>query len=138
LVELVLVIPLVMLLVAGTTTFAMAMFSKVALQSAAQEGATYGSYDPTHATEITNRVRGSSTKPVDLTNTSLVTVEIHYRPVDNIANACGNTGGTPNAVEVTVRYSFPVVLPYIAAIIGSPTIPLSATATDTILSPACP
>lgn len=132
LVELALLLPLIMLLVAGAVAFGMAMSSKVALQDAAQEGALYGSFNPTDSAGMVARVRGSSTSPIDLTNTTLVTVSTSLT-----GSACRNTGGTPNAVQVTVSYNFPIFTPYVAAIIGGSTIPLIATATDTILTPGC-
>ncbi len=153
LVELAISLTVMMLLLSGAVSFGMAFFSYVALRDAAQEGALYGSinpYDdvnhdgkfeygePVNLADITTRVRASSNAPLNLTN-SAITVNA----TATTGNACeGSTtiGGvpTPNAVQVTVSYAYPVFMPFIGAIIGSQTIPLQATATDTILEPNCP
>jgi hypothetical protein len=41
-------------------------------------------------------------------------------------------------ITVTVTYNYQLTMPLIGAIIGSQTIPVRASATNTILKPACP
>jgi Flp pilus assembly protein TadG len=143
LVEFALALTLMLTLLAGAVDLGSAFFSYVALRDAAQEGALYGSiaaivdtnangkYDPgenLNTAAIEARVRQSSTQPVDLTDASKVTISI--------------TATTPycagNAITVTVAYNYQLTMPLIGAVIGSQTIPVSASVTNTILKPACP
>ena len=107
---------------------ARAFFAYMALRDAAQEGALYGSIHPADNTPIENRVRTSSNRPVDLWNTTNVHVFITKDDV------CGNG---VNGINVRVTYDFPVITPFLGAIIGSQTFPLGADITDTILAPPC-
>ena len=127
LVELAMSLTVILLLLAGAVDFSIAYFSFSAMQDAAQEGALYGSINPTDTAGIISRVRGASTTPVDLTNETAVGV---------VVNLPGSTceGGV---VEVDVIYDYPISMPFIGAIIGSQQITLYASVTDTILQPAC-
>ena len=59
-----------------------------------------------------------------------------YVAVD--AGACeGSPAGAPNAVEVAIRYGYPVFMPFLSEITGDH-IYMTATVTDTILQPQCP
>ncbi len=150
LVELAISLTVMLLLLSGAVTFGMALFSYVAMRDAAQEGALFGSINPcTDATGATcndptnlngpaiqARVREASNSPLNLSLTT-ITVQLTpsgAQPCEGIAS--GNT--TPNGVQVTVDYNYPIIMPYIGGIIGSQTIGLHATVTDTILQPACP
>lgn len=133
LVELAISLTVILMLLSGAVDFGMAFFSFTALRDAAQEGALYGSINPTNYTGIEQRVRSASNRPVDLTDTSKVNVSITI-----IGEACqGTTNGNTNAVQVMVAYNYPIVMPFLGIIIGGQTIPLRATITDTILSPVC-
>jgi len=126
LVELALSLLIILTLLAGAVDLGSAFFSYVAIRDAAQEGALYGSIFPTGAIE--SRVRSASSTPVDLSDISKVTVSV-------------TTSTTPCAggsITVSVTYNYPLTMPLIGAIIGSPTIRLTASVTDTILSPSCP
>lgn len=128
LVELALSLTVIMLLLAGAVDFSIAYFSFSAMQDAAQEGALYGSINPTDEDGIITRVRSASNNPVDLTDEDLVDVVVTL-PGD----ACEG-----NEVRVNVIYDYPVSMPFIGAIIGSQQIRLNASVTDTILQPICP
>lgn len=133
LVELAISLTIILMLLAGAVDFGVAFFSYSALRDAAQEGALYGSINPTNFTGIEQRVRQASSNPIDLTNTNTVNVSITI-----IGEACqGSTNGSTNAVQVMVAYNYPIIMPFLGIIIGSQTIPLRATVTDTILSPVC-
>ncbi len=129
LVELAISLTVILLLLSGAVDFGMAFFSYVALRDAAQEGALYGSMNPTDINGVVTRVRNASTNPVNLKDPNKVTVT----PVI-LGSACQ---GSDNAIQVTVSYDYPIMMPFMGAIIGGQTIHLSASATDTILSPAC-
>jgi Flp pilus assembly protein TadG len=128
LVELALSLTIILLLLAGTVDFSIAYFSFTAMQDAAQEGALYGSINPTDEDGIITRVRSASSNPVDLTDEALVDI-IVTTPED----ACEGDDLTVNVI-----YDYPVSMPFIGAIIGSQQITLNASVTDTILQPACP
>jgi len=127
LVELAMSLTVILLLLAGAVDFSIAYFSFSAMQDAAQEGALYGSIHPDLKGEVENRVRGASTNPVDLSDLSLVTVT-----VVTTGSECEG-----DSITVSVGYDYPISMPFIGAIIGSQSIPLTASVTDTILQPAC-
>jgi Flp pilus assembly protein TadG len=128
LVELAMSLMAIMTLLAGAVDFSVAYFSFTAIQDAAQEGALYGSINPTDEDGIISRVRNASTNPVDLADEDLVDVVVSL-PGD----ACEG-----NEVTVTVSYDYPISMPFIGSIIGSQQIILNASVTDTILQPVCP
>ena len=143
LVELAISLTIIIWLLAGAVDLGSALFAWIALRDAAEEGALYGSiravddldsdgkYDvgePVNITGIVARVRQSSTNPVNLSDTTNVTVN-----VATSATPCA--GGT---VTVTVVYNYHIKMPLTGAIIGRDTIPIRASATNTILRPACP
>ena len=156
LVELAISLTVIVLLLAGAVTFGMAFFSYVAMRDAAQEGALYGSFNPyidingndeydlTPSPEPVNdigireRIRDSSTSPIDFSDTTAVP-DGYITAVAVTGQACeGSVSSVPNAILVTVQYDFPVFMPFVGAIIGGQTIHLRATVTDTILEPRCP
>jgi len=130
LVELAMSLTVILFLLAGAVDFSIAYFTFAAMQDAAQEGALYGSIKPTDADGIRTRVRNASSNPLDLSNESLVTVNVVTNPT---VDPC--EGGE---VTVNVIYDYPISMPFIGAIIGSQTIKLNASVTDTILQPVCP
>lgn len=142
LVELAISLPVIILILLGTIDFGMALFSYAILRDAAQEGALYGSFNPTNESAIENRARNILPRsgedifssPVDLRNTSEVTVEIKA-----IGQACqGVTSGAANSIEVSVIYQYPILMPFAGQVIGSDTIQLTGRATNVILQPPCP
>ena len=128
LVELAISIVILVYLLAGAVEFGLVFFQYVQLRDAAQEGALYGSMNPSDSTNIDLRTRNASTSPVNLLDTSAVTVTQTI-----IGSACEGNG-----IQVTVHYDHQIFMPFIPQFIGSSTIPLNATVTDTILSPICP
>lgn len=137
LVELAISIAILVYLLAGAVEFGMAFFQFVQLRDAAQEGALYGSLNPTDVSSIQARVRGASNSPIDLSDTSkvLIDLKIDGVPINTaIANgdACEGHG-----LEVTVTFNHQIFMPFIPQFIGSNQIPLNANVTDTILTPIC-
>ena len=129
LVELALSMMVILMLLAGAINFGVGFFSYVAIRDAAQEGALYGSIDPTG--NIEGRVRSSSARPVDLADTTAVQVNISIQ-----GSACAG-GNPPNLLTVVVTYDCPVTMPLAGIFIGDH-ITLTASATSTILKPECP
>jgi Flp pilus assembly protein TadG len=127
LVELALSLTVILLLLAGAVDFSIAYFSYSAMQDAAQEGALYGSIHPEDTQGIIDRVRQASSNPVDLENQDLVEVKVTVSGA-----ACEG-----DEVQVNVIYDYPISMPFIGSIIGSQTITLNASVTDTILQPVC-
>jgi Flp pilus assembly protein TadG len=132
-------------LLAGAAEFGVLFFQFVQLRDAAQEGALYGSTSPTSYSSIELRARSASNSPVDLTDATKVDVSVF---VDNTlvwkngvvqgstTFACENHG-----IRVTVDFKHQIFMPFMAPLLGrsaDPTIPLSASVTDTILTPPCP
>jgi hypothetical protein len=121
---------ILVILLAGIADGGRALFTFMALREAAQEGALYASTDPTNTAEIVKRVENASDTlqkiKVDPDATLVITVDV-------IGSACSGHG-----IRVRTRYdNFPIGMPFLGAVIGSQTVPISAEATDTILTPAC-
>jgi Flp pilus assembly protein TadG len=127
LVEIAISLTVIMMLVVGAVDFSIAYFTYAALEDAAQEGALYGSINPTDTAGIITRVRDASTNPVDLSDTAEVNVQVIVT-----GTACEG-----NPIQVEVFYDYPISMPFLGTIIGSQSIPLKATVTDTILTPIC-
>ena len=116
---------------AGVVDGGRALFTYMALRDAAQEGALYGSINPADTAGILARVRGASTQIQDLANGGdLVVPAPTYSDPGNV---CMGTGIT---IEVSTP-NFSLTMPFLGVIVGSQTIPIVATITDTILRPPC-
>jgi len=130
LVEFAISLTVIMMLLAGAVEFGIALFQFVQLRDAAQEGALYGSIHPGDDANIEARVRSASPSPIDLQNDPDVTITINY------------PDGPPNCegkgIQVNVSYPHRIGMPFIGPIIGSNTIQLTGSVTDTILLPLCP
>lgn len=126
LVEFAISLVIILILLAGIVDAGRALFTYMALRDAAQEGALYGSIDPTNTSEIEERVRNASDMVQGFGSDIQVQVTID-------GAAC-----TGSAITVRVTYaSFPLTMPFIGIFVGSQSVPISATITDTILAPAC-
>ena len=126
LVEMAIALVILLLLVGGIVDLGRAFFTFMALRDSVQEGALYGSVNPTLTTEIKNHVLDSSDMIPDLVGSDDITVTI-------IGTAC-----TGNGIQVTATYpDFPLTMPFMGTVLGGQTISISATVTDTILSPGC-
>jgi Flp pilus assembly protein TadG len=141
LVELAISLTFIFLLLSGAITFGMAYFSFLSLNDAAQEGALYGSLKPDDTTGICNRVRETSTSPVDLSQLTCSQISITYSDSGGLkggmCQGTGTTTSTTNTITVTVSYTYQIFMPFISTAIGGNTIPLKGTATDSILTPVC-
>jgi len=138
LVELAISLTFIFLLLSGAVTFGMAYFSLLSLNDAAQEGALYGSLKPNDLAGIINRVQATSTSPVDLSQIPDTQIVVTYNNGKDCQGLTPPGTGTTNTITVTVTYTYKIFMPFISAAIGGNTIPLKGTATDSILTPACP
>jgi hypothetical protein len=124
---------IIVLLIVGAVELGRLYFSYIALYDAAQEGALYGAHFPGDDAAIINHVRGTSTNPLDLTDTGLV--DIHVNHFDAHAGTIFPCAG--DGIEVNVAYTFDFTMPFIGAFIPSNQIPLSASVISTVISPTC-
>ncbi|MGD9092361.1 MAG: pilus assembly protein [Anaerolineales bacterium] len=126
LVEFAITLVILLILLVGIADVGRMLFTFMALRDAAQEGAAFGSVNPTG--DISGRVVESSSFVEDMHNAGEITISINH-------------DGTPcagEALTVQVTYSnFVITVPFLGAIAGSQTIPISAGITDTILTPPC-
>lgn len=126
LVEIAVSLVIILYLLSGAVEFGIAFFQFIQLRDAAQEGALYGSIHPSETNNIIARVRNASSSPLDLADTSIVNVTVSPAP-----NPCAADGTT--SITVTAEYYHQIFMPFLPILIGTSTIPLTATVTDTIL-----
>ena len=148
LVELGVSLLILLYLLSGAAEFGVLFFQFVQLRDAAQEGALYGSMNPyidsgspgngafdvgeaVNQAGIESRVRNASSSPINLADTSKVTVAATSSDASGMY--CEGHG-----IQVTVSFTHHIFMPFIPQLIGRTDIPLSATVVDTILSPICP
>ena len=124
LVELSIGILILVYLLSGAVEFGIAFFQFVQLRDAAQEGALYASLHPGDNAGITAHVQGASNSPIDLTT---IAPSITYDGAQ-----CEGNG-----VTVSLTYDHQVFMPFMSVFIGN-TRPITASVTDTILTPICP
>ena len=118
---------LLMLLLAITVDGGRIFFSYVSVREAAEEGALHAALYPTDSDGIVARVRSSSNRPIDLSDTSRVAISKTL-----LGSACAG-----NSIRVTVTYTFNLTMPFVGAILGTQSFPLTADSTATILRPGC-
>ncbi len=119
-----------LIMLAGIVDGGRALFTYMALRDGAQEGALYASTNPTGLAEIESRVRQSSNLLSDITKDEKAKTSVQIKIS---GPAC-----TGNAITVRVAYeNFPITMPFLGALLGSQSIGISASVTDTILSPGC-
>jgi Flp pilus assembly protein TadG len=119
-----------LLLLSGAVDGGRALFTYMALRDSAQEGALYGSTNPTETNEIVRRVKQSS----DILQ-SLSTQDPAHLIIDVVVQGGGCAG---DALTVKVTYdNFQITMPLLGGFIGSQSVGISTSVTDTILSPAC-
>lgn len=119
----------VLVLLAGLVDLGRGLFTYMALRDGAQEGAAYGSLNPTETSTIENRVYGSSTMLQSQEGTGAINIQVNIT-----GSAC-----TGNSIEVIVTYNdFPLTMPFVGSFLGSQSVDIHASAENTILSPKCP
>ena len=138
LVELAVSLLILLYLLSGAAEFGILFFQFVQLRDAAQEGALYGSMNPTNAVPIEQRVRAASSSPIDLSDVTKVTIAVTAK--DRTTNATKTLASACEGDGITVQVSFThnIFMPFIPQLIGRNSIPLTAEVTDTVLTPVCP
>lgn len=123
LVEFAIGLVMLLILIAGIFDVGRALFTYMAMRDAAQEGAQYGSINPT-AGDIDIRTAGASDMIQDLDNAGVIVIGVTMSGIN-----CGES------ITVRVDYpNFPVTMPLLGSFIGAQTFPISASVTDTILT----
>jgi len=133
LVELAISLMIMLLLLLGAVEFSLALFQYVTLRDAAQEGAIYGSINPTDETGIQYRAVAAASDVLHQLTINDVAVSRN-----NNKSCEGLTNGVPNSITVTITFAHPITFPLVGPMIGSNTINLTANVTNTILQPTCP
>lgn len=125
--ELALTLVVLLILVAGIVDLGRAFFTYIALRDAAQEAAVYGSINPTDSSGINDRGMAVLTNRMD---TSTVSISPTF------SGTCANGS---NTIQVVVQFSnFNITMPFLGTLVGSQNFNITASVTDTILSPMCP
>jgi Flp pilus assembly protein TadG len=139
LVELSISLLVLLYLLSGAVEFGLAFFQFVQLRDAAQEGALFGSMDPSNPSglvpdPIETRVRAASSSPIDLADPAVQVIITAKDGVDghsiSVNGACEG-----DALTVQVKYEHQIFMPFIPKLIGRSTLPLRAIVTDTVLAP---
>ena len=114
---------------------ARALYTYLSMRDAVQEGAIYASIHPADTSEIENRVRNASNLLSGLGGDIAITIA----PTTSGKYCMGTTGGSPHGITISINYpDFPLAMPFMSTLIGSQSVAISASVTDTILSPLCP
>ena len=130
LVELAISLMVILMLLLGAVEFSLALFQYVTIRDAAQEGAVYGSFTPGDLAGVRYRVAAAASDVMVIDpNEPMVSAVINGRP-------CEKSGET-NTITVTVKYPHVIAFPLVGPMIGTNTINLTASVTNTILSPSC-
>jgi hypothetical protein len=117
------------ILMAGIVDLGRLFFTYMALKDAAQEGAAFGSVHPMKYNEIHRRVMGISKFPINFSDENLVGLLVE---IDYDGGPCAG-----EEITVTVWTDYTIMMPLMGTLIGTQTVPLSASATDHILRPPC-
>jgi len=130
LVEFAISLLLILTILTGAVEISLALFEYVTIRDAAQEGALFASVNPKDTVNIKNRVIDAANDGVALTPDNIT--------ITSNGNYCeGLTpSGTPITITVRINLSHRVIMPLIGTFIGQQ-LNMSASATNTILSPTC-
>ncbi|MBN2387694.1 MAG: pilus assembly protein [Anaerolineales bacterium] len=148
LVEMAISLTVILWLLAGAVDLGSALFAWIALRDAAEEGALFGSVYPTlddgdgiyegeavNTAAIRQRVCATATNPIKLTGSDNLNCNVTLVTVNVTTSTPPCAGGW---VRVDVVYNYSIMMPLTGTIIGTQTIPIRASATNTLLRPACP
>jgi len=157
LVELAVSFMLIMFILAGAVDIGRAYFAVISMRDAVQEGVIYASAHPDDISTIEDRVRFSSTGPLDFTTFPSTDIDVSWciecdppsganyseGTIGTLADGpCAGfyvVGGTThsNWVEVQLEYQFPFATPMISALFPTG-LRLVVDDQHTILAPECP
>lgn len=123
LVEVALILPVLIVIMSGLLDLGRLYFAYVAVTDAAGEGAAYAAIHPDDLDGIVERAQDASRGQVVIDE-------------DLVEFDCPTCPGVQSghSVTVTVTYSFTLVTPFVADMVGDGVLPLRATATAAVLS----
>jgi hypothetical protein len=138
LIELAVSLVFLLTILAGIVDLGRAIFTRFALQDAAEEGIVFGTSFPTHCNQIHERIAYNLSNEI-LPDDIAVVVTIKrnngsFAPCLGIPYAEVYAG---KEMRIEVSQTFQITMPFLGAIIGQ-TIPLKATANGIILRPQPP
>jgi Flp pilus assembly protein TadG len=137
LVEFAVSVVILLFLLVGIMDGARTLFTYLSMRDAAQEGALYGSYQPTDSAGIHDRACGASNLMAALCDEGGIFITDTETVLGQ--RCMGTTGTTPHGISILVDYpNFPLTMPFMSTIIGRQSVPISVTVIDTILAPQCP
>lgn len=137
LVEFAISLVLLLLMLSVIVDGARALFTYLTMRDAAQEAASYASYQPRDETGIFLRACAASNMMTDLCDASSLTFARDKTGTDFCMDT--SSTGVANGITISIEYpDFPLAMPFVGTFIGSQTVPIGTEVTDTILSPACP
>ena len=129
LVELALVLPVLLIILAGTVDLGRILFYYLSMRNAAQEGVTFGSAFPTFCNQIYDRAFFSLNDPEVQVNVKIDGATCY--PTD--PNACYD-----HTIEVIVEHpDYPLTMPFIGTFLGRQTIDLRTSVSSKIVRPQC-
>ncbi|MDY6875402.1 MAG: TadE/TadG family type IV pilus assembly protein [Chloroflexota bacterium] len=120
-VEFVLILPVLLIVLAGVLDLGRLYYAHVAIADAAAEGASYAAIHPNETAGIVDRAQDASGGMVEI-DENLVEVS----PPPAVAS------GAP--ITVTVNYTFTVATPFISSMVPDGVLMLRAVATEVILA----
>ena len=130
--ELAISLIIMLMLLLGAVEISLALFQYVTIRDAAQEGALYGSINPTDEPGMKDRAVAAASDVVNIDPDANVAVTL------NGNNYCeGISSGVPNSITVTIIFAHPISFPLVGPMIGTDTINLRASVTNTIIRPKC-
>ena len=135
-VEFALVITILMILLAGVIDMGRAFFTYMAMRDAAQEGAAYGSLNPTSIGGIQDRVWDN----LDQVVPNLMMVNPDRQSItfgSASAMDMGPSAWATRSRSMFFMMQFPLAMPFLGWILNSQTLPIHATINDSILRPTC-
>lgn len=120
--EFALILPVLLIVLAGALDLGRLYFVYVAVTDAAAEGATYAAMNPDDHDEIKARAQAASGGLVEIELASVVVM----------CPTCPSAA-SGDSITVTVNYDFAVVTPLINGIVDGGVLPLRAVVTEAIL-----
>ncbi|MCJ7433036.1 MAG: pilus assembly protein [Anaerolineales bacterium] len=132
LVEFAISLLLILMILTGAVEVSLALFEYVTISNAAQEGALYGSIYPKSINHAAIRAR-----VVDAANDGLALTDSEIEIGALGSGFCEKTAsGVTNQIRVTIIHPHRIVMPFASSFLGTQ-IPMTVSATNTILQPAC-
>ena len=111
-----------------------AFYELIALRDAAQEAASFGAMCPTDTALVEERLRLSASTPLDIDDIDPANIDIEIIDPATGAPAAATRG---MAMRVSVTIDHDIMTPFLGAIIGTQTYPLSVNVSDTIMRDNC-